>query len=195
VAWGFSVIPVSATPRILTRLLACILGISLIVAVHAQATDNPSEPGKQKKIFAAAVSTHSSNVDLAQLTCLSLDPNWAHVDRVDRSDDKDMRKEVAQFFRSSSFDSPDCDSFFSWTIIHEKTHAVRYRGRPSVTLMSFSVCKKPLDGPAGRRCLSKNVWLFDKISSPANEYSVGIKAFVSSPNVKWSVVNVSIGDE
>jgi hypothetical protein len=52
-----------------------------------------------------------------------------------------------------------------------------------------------LDGPAGRRCLSKNVWLFNKISPPANEYSVGIKTFVSSPNAKWSVVNLSVGDE
>jgi hypothetical protein len=150
---------------------------------------------KQQKVFAVAVSTHSSNVELTQVVCLSLGPNWVHVDRVDHSDDKDMRKAVAQFFKSSSLDSPDCEFFFNWTIIHEKTYAVRYRGYPSVTLMSFSVCKKPLDGPAGRRCLSKNIWLFDKISPPANEYSIGIKAFVSSPDSKWSVINLSVGDE
>jgi hypothetical protein len=57
--------------------------------------------------------------------------------------------------------------------------------------MSFGVCKKPLDGPAGQQCLSKNIWLFDKISPAADEYAVGIKAFVSSSNAEWSVVNVS----
>lgn len=150
---------------------------------------------KQKKVFAVAVSTHSSNVDLSQLGCLSLEPNWAHVDRADLSDDKDMRKAVAEHFKNSSLNSPDCGFFFNWTVVHQKTFAVRYRGNPSVTLMSFSVCKKPLEGPAGRQCLSKNIWLFDKVRPPADEYTVGIKAFVSSPNVEWAVVNVSLSNE
>lgn len=150
---------------------------------------------KQQSAYAVAVSTNSSNVDLAQLGCISLDPNWAHVDRIDHSDDDEMRKAVAQHFKNSSLNSPDCGFFINWTIVHRKTFAVRYRGDPSVTLMSFSICKKPLDGPANRQCLSKNVWLFNKVTPPANEYAVGIKAFVSSPNVEWAVVNVSLNNE
>jgi hypothetical protein len=150
---------------------------------------------KQKKAFAVAVSTNSFNVDLAQLGCLSLDPNWAHVDRIDHSDDEDMRKAVAQHFKNTSLNSPDCVFFIKWTIVHRKTFAVRYRGDPSVALMSISICKKPLDGPAGRQCLSRNIWLFDRIRPAADEYAVGIKAFVSPSNAEWSVVNVSPKNE
>jgi hypothetical protein len=150
---------------------------------------------KQKSAYAVAVSTNSSKVNIAQLNCLSLDPNWAHVDRIDHSDDDNMRKAVAEHFSNSSLNSLDCDFFINWTIVHRETFAVQYRGKPSVTLMSFSICKKPLDGPSNRQCLSKNIWLFDKITPSANEYSIGIKAFVSSPNVEWAVVNVSLNNE
>jgi hypothetical protein len=142
-------------------------------------------------LFAVAASTSSSNLDLTKLECLSLDPNWAHVDRIDHSDDQDMRDAVARHFTNVSLNSPNCSFFIIWTVVHRKTFAVRYRGNPSVALMSFSVCKKPLESPAGRQCLSKNIWIFEKISPPATEYAVGIKAFVSSPNVEWSVVNIS----
>jgi hypothetical protein len=40
---------------------------------------------KPKSVFAVAVSTDASKVNLAQVDCLSLDPNWAHVDRIDHS--------------------------------------------------------------------------------------------------------------
>jgi hypothetical protein len=146
---------------------------------------------KQKNVFAVAVSTHASRVNLTEVNCLSLDPNWAHVDRADHSDDADMRKAVREHLENRSLSSPDCGFFIHWTIDHGKTSAVRYRGDPSVALMSFSICKKPLDGPAGRQCLSKNIWLFDKIRPVADEYALGIKAFVSSSNAAWSVVNVS----
>jgi hypothetical protein len=146
---------------------------------------------KQKIMFAVAVSTHASRVNLAEVNCLSLDPNWAHVDRADHSDDADMRKAVGEYLENRSLDSPDCGFFIHWTIDHGKTSAVRYRGGPSVALMSFSICKKPLDGPAGRQCLSKNIWLFDKIRPVTDEYALGVKAFVSSSNAPWSVVNIS----
>jgi len=147
---------------------------------------------KQKNIFAVAVSTDASKVDLAQVDCLSLDPNWAHVDRINHSDDDEMRKAVADRLENVPLNSLNCGFFINWTIVHRKTYAVRYRGVPSVTLMSLSICRKPLDGPDGQRCLSKGIWLFDKISPPANEYAVGIKAFVSSSKSEWSVVNVSL---
>jgi hypothetical protein len=150
---------------------------------------------KQQSVYAVAVSTNSANIDLVHLDCLSIGPNWAHVDRIDHSDDEDMRKAVAQHLKNNSLNSPNCSFFINWTVVHRKTSAVRYRGDPSVTLMSFSICKKLLDGPANRQCLSKNIWLFNKITPPANEYAVGIKAFVSSPNVEWAVVNVSLNNE
>jgi hypothetical protein len=150
---------------------------------------------KQRSVYAVAVSTNSSKVDIAQLDCLSLDPNWAHVDRIDHSDDGDMRKAVAQHFKNSSLNSPDCGFFIKWTIVHQKTLAVRYRGDPSVALMSISICKKPLDSPVGQQCLSRNIWFFDKIGRAADEYTVGIKAFISSSNAEWSVVNVSSKNE
>ena len=146
---------------------------------------------KQKNMFVVAVSTHASRVNLAEVNCLSLDQNWAHVDRVDHSDDADMRKAIGEYLENRSLNSPDCGFFIRWTIDHAKTSAVRYRGDSSVALMSFSICKKPLGGPAGRQCLSKNIWLFDKIRPVADEYALGIKAFVSSSNAAWSVVNVS----
>jgi hypothetical protein len=147
---------------------------------------------KQKNMFAVGVSTDASKVDLAQVDCLSLDSNWAHVDRINHSDDEEMRKALADRLEKLPLNSPNCGFFINWTIVHRKTYAVRYRGVPSVTLMSLSICKKPLDGPDGQQCLSKGIWLFDKITLPANEYAVGIKAFVSSPKSEWSVVNVSL---
>jgi hypothetical protein len=188
--------------RLAFALVFLLLETQVLASEEQKSRSSPSKAAifgnifsKQQSMYAVAVSTNSSNVDLAQLGCLSLDPNWAHVDRIDYSDDDDMRKAVAQHFKNSSLDSPDCGFFINWTIVHRKTFAVRYRGDPSVTLMAFSICKKPLDGPANRQCLSKNVWLFNKVTPPANEYAVGIKAFVSSPNAEWAVVNVSLNNE
>ncbi|WP_375415515.1 hypothetical protein [uncultured Bradyrhizobium sp.] len=146
----------------------------------------------QKRVFAIAVSTHSSKVDLAEVDCLSLDPNWAHVDRVDHSDDDAMRKAVAAHLKRQMPNNPTCRFFIRWTVIHEKTFAVRYRGHPSVTLMSFGICEKSLNGLTGQRCLSKNIWLFDNITSAVDEYTLGIKAFASSSNAEWTILNVSL---
>jgi hypothetical protein len=151
-------------------------------------------PPKQKRVFAVAVSTNSTRVDLAKVDCLSLDSNWAHVDQVDHSDDNDMRKAVANHLKAQGPNDMPCRFLIRWTVIHEKTLAVRYRGHPSETLMSFSICEKPLNGPAGLRCLSKNVWLFDKITPAADEYTLGIKAFALSSNAKWVVVSVSLNN-
>jgi hypothetical protein len=150
---------------------------------------------KQKRTFPVAVGTNSSKVDLAELDCLSLDPNWAHVDRVDHSEDGVMRNAVVANLERHALNDASCRFFIRWTVIHQKTFAVRYQGRPSVTLMSFIICEKPLDGPKGQRCLSKNVWLFDKIISAADEYALGIKAFVLSNNAEWTVVNVPLNTE
>lgn len=148
----------------------------------------------KKRVFAIAVSTNSAKVDLAQVDCLTLDPKWAHVDRIDHSDDAAMRNAVAAYLQRKLSNDPTCRFLLRWTVIHEKTFAVRYQGRPSVTLMSFGICEKPL-GPTRQQCLSKNVWLFDKIVSAVDEYALGIKAFVSPSSTEWVVVNVSLDDK
>lgn len=149
---------------------------------------------KQRRVFNVAVSTNSAKIDLSELDCLALEPNWAHVDRIDHSEDDAMRNAVAAHFHQLSKDA-GCRFAIHWTVVHRTTFAVRYQGHPSVTLMSFIICDKRSDGPAGQRCLSKNVWLFDKIISPADEYAVGIKAFVLSNKAEWTMINVSLNNE
>jgi hypothetical protein len=149
---------------------------------------------KQKGTFAIAVGTNSAKIDRSELACLALESNWAHVDRVDHSEDDAMRNAVAAYL-TRRLNDEGCRFFIRWTVVHRTTFAVRYRGRPSVTLMSIIICDKRLEGSTGQRCLSKNVWLFDKISLASDEYALGIKAFALSNNAEWTMVGVSLNTE
>jgi hypothetical protein len=147
---------------------------------------------RQKSNIAIAVSTNSAKLDLTQVDCLSLDPVWAYVDGIDHSGDVVMRKAVADYFENVSINVPNCNFSFLWTIVHRKTFAVRYLNKPSSELMAFSICKKRRETNAGRQCISKNIWFFDGLDSAGAEYATGIKAFISSSNADWSIVNVSV---
>src|SRR4051812_5512509 len=104
--------------RLALALVLLLLEAQVLMSEEQKGGSSPSKAtilgnifSKQESVYAVAVSTNSSNIDLAHLDCLSLDPNWAHVDRIDHSDDDDMRKAVAQHFKNSSLISPDCVFF------------------------------------------------------------------------------------
>jgi hypothetical protein len=149
-----------------------------------------------QQTYDVAASKSRWNVDLSQISCISLLENGAHIFGADYFNDTHMPKILKDAFPNVAVErqNEQCRNVFGFTILYTSTTAVAYQNKTASIVMSFSLCErdefKKIDS---HKCGYKNIYSFLPKLEPLQALEIGVKAFVHEQIKQWEIVKVSVG--
>ena len=153
-------------------------------------------PAAAQQTYDVASSKNRWNVDLSQISCISLLENGAHIFGADYFNDPHIPKILKGGFPNVAAEPQNerCRNVFVFTILYKSTPAVAYQNKTASIVMSFNLCErdefKKIDS---HKCSSKNIYSFLSKLEPLQALEIGVKAFVHEQVKEWEIVKVSVG--
>jgi hypothetical protein len=141
----------------------------------------------------AVSSLNYSTINLAEINCLSIGPHDVVVDRVEYSDHQ-LAQMVSEALPIKKVvydaDVQACPWGIVLTAERGLIAAVRYANRSASYLVSIAVCERtPGGGMKPDRCISKNVYVFNRRVESRQLFSVALRALARPQPNKWEVVS------
>ena len=147
--------------------------------------------------YLAAVSQNDAAFRVSDFSCVSIDSRRVVYDQKEYIDPKlaqaitDVLSIKNVFFDA---DVTTCPWYFSITGISGRIYSVRFDGSPALYLVSIGICERKPNGHVNpNKCLSKNIYVFNRNVEPHMLFLLALVGFAKSQSTKLEGYQVKKG--
>jgi hypothetical protein len=165
--------------------------IAICVAVWAFFTYAPDFSSE----YLAVAAQNGHELSVRDFKCVSIRSSWV-VYNQKQYDDPGLANAIASVLSIENVyfdvDATTCPWGFSVTGISGPIFAVRYNLWPALYLVSIAICEQRSNERLDPdRCLSKNVYVFNRNVEPEKLFSLALKGLARQQETKWEAYQVT----
>ena len=144
--------------------------------------------------YVAAASQNDAAFRVSDFSCVSIDSHAVVYDQKEYID-PELAKAVTDVLsiKNVFFDADvtTCPWYFSIVGISGRIPAVRFDGGSALYLVSIGICERKPDGHVNpNRCLSKNIYVFNRSVEPHKLFLLALVGLARSQATKWEAYQV-----
>jgi hypothetical protein len=134
--------------------------------------------------YVAAATQNDAAFRVSDFSCVSIDPHKVVYDQKEYID-PELAKAITDVLSIKNVffdaDATTCPWHFFITGISRRISAVRFYGSPALYLVSIGICERKPDGHVNpNKCLSKNIYVFNRNVEPHKLFSLALVGLARS---------------